>query len=420
MRTFALLICFASLALPPSLQATTIEEAVSQALERHESGRAADARAQAAAARVGRARSLLLPSLRAEGVWTRHGDAVSNRDEGAEGRLSASQTLFSARAFPMLAAALSTREAARLEAAETRRGIAFATAGAFLDALATQELAAAASRRHQLARQAEDEIRVRFAAQLTGSNELSRAELESATAEGEWVRAQGTARVARLALEHWMGNPLQDSLTPPVNLLAEAREEVSALDATQATANRQDLLAMRARLKALRQTAVEPLMRWVPDLSLGASSTMAEGEGVDGARTNWLMNLTLGWPLYDGGMREADRAEQKALARAAELDLTVLERGLRLELESAQALLESARAALVRSRVALDAARRNAHESAELYRRGLARALDVVDANVRLFEAEAEQVRSQAELASAHLGLRQAQGLSPFHKESSR
>lgn len=419
MRTFALLICFVSFALPPSLRATRIEEAVALALDQHESGRAADARALAAAARVGRARALLLPSLRAEGVWTRHGDGVSNRDEGAEGRVSASQTLFSARAFPMLAAAISSREAARLEAAETRRGLAYATAGAFLDALATQELAAAANRRHQLARQAEEEIRVRFAAQLTGSNELSRAELESATAEGEWVRAQGTARVARLALEHWMGRSVPDSLTPPGDLLSEAQKETTILDASQATARRQDLLAMRARLKALRQTAVEPLLRWVPDLSVGASSTMAQGEGLDGARDNWLMNLTLGWPLFDGGMRAADRAEQKALAQAAELDLAALERGLRLEMESAQAMLESARAALVRSRVALDAAHRNARESAELYRRGLARALDVVDANVRLFEAEAEQVRSQAELASAYLGLRQAQGLSPFQKESS-
>jgi outer membrane protein TolC len=150
---------------------------------------------------------------------------------------------------------------------------------------------------------------------------------------------------------------------------------------------------------------------------VSGSTRAAAGEGLDTARDNWTLSLGARWPLFDGGGREADRAERLALSRSAEWQLAGLERGVALELASSQVLLESAQASNGRAIVAVEAARRNAVESAELYRRGLARALDVLDANVQWFEAEAEQVRAGSELAAAFLDYRQAQGLDPFDKE---
>ena len=79
--------------------------------------------------------------------------------------------------------------------------------------------------------------------------------------------------------------------------------------------------------------------------------------------------------------------------------------------------LSSQQASLKMALVALDAAHKNAAEIAELYRQGLSNALQVADANVRLFEAEVEVARQRNGLALALLNLRAAQGLDPFGKE---
>ena len=91
----------------------------------------------------------------------------------------------------------------------------------------------------------------------------------------------------------------------------------------------------------------------------------------------------------------------------------------RLELEVRDGLvsLASQQASLKKALVALDAARKNAAEIAELYRQGLSNALQVADANVSLFEAEVEVARQRNGLALALLNLRAAQGLDPFGKE---
>ncbi|MCJ7485987.1 MAG: TolC family protein, partial [Candidatus Aminicenantes bacterium] len=53
----------------------------------------------------------------------------------------------------------------------------------------------------------------------------------------------------------------------------------------------------------------------------------------------------------------------------------------------------------------------------ELYRQGLASALEVADANVSLFEAEVGLVQERYGLGVAFLNLEAALGLDPFGKE---
>ena len=67
--------------------------------------------------------------------------------------------------------------------------------------------------------------------------------------------------------------------------------------------------------------------------------------------------------------------------------------------------------------MAQDVARKNAAETAELYRQGLASALQVADANVSLFDADVALVRQRFNLGVAFLNLEAALGLDPFGKE---
>jgi outer membrane protein TolC len=131
------------------------------------------------------------------------------------------------------------------------------------------------------------------------------------------------------------------------------------------------------------------------------------------------MGLSVNWSLFDGFNRNADYRQRKALAHLADLDVQAAKRTSRLELENALISLTSQQASIRQAKVALDAADKNARETAELYRQGLSTALQVADANVRLFEAEVALVNVRFGLGVALLNLRAAEGKDPFGQEVS-
>lgn len=425
-RALAALLAVAVAHAASSASALTLDEAVRLALERNERSRAAGETARAAGARVSRARSFLLPDLTVTGDWTRRSQettrtvdgetSVLNSRDGLEGRVTLRQTLFDARAWPLLTQAKRSRDAADLDAAEVRRQLAYETSEVYLAVLTADQVARAASERLDLARRNEREVRIRFDTELVSSNDVSRAELESATAQRELVLAEGDARVARLSLGELLDLDIVDSLAVPEALLRRASEPPLQLESlvTDAAGRRPDIQADRARLAALEASAGEPLMRYVPQLDVNATAWTTNESGFSGRDRDWTLGMGLTWPLFDGGDREATRSERQAMARAAALELRNRERAVATDVAATRVQLESRQASLTQAEVAVRAARRNASEAGELYRRGLIRALEAVDANVQLFEAEVERAGAEFALALAWLDLRAALGLEPL------
>ena len=112
-----------------------------------------------------------------------------------------------------------------------------------------------------------------------------------------------------------------------------------------------------------------------------------------------------------------NKVTNKGLARLADLDLQAATRKVDVEVREALVSLENQRASLKQVTVAHEVAKKNAAETAELYRQGLASALEVADANVSLFEAEVAFVQERYGLGVAFLNLEAALGLDPFGKE---
>ena len=161
----------------------------------------------------------------------------------------------------------------------------------------------------------------------------------------------------------------------------------------------------------------EPSLKWLPSLSLSGQYRYTNEAGLTGKSTTWSAGLALNWSIFDGFMRNGLYKQYNALAHLADLDVQGATRRLALEVRDSLVKLTSQQASLNKAQVAMDAARKNAAEIAELYRQGLSNALQVADANVSLFEAEVEVARQRNGLALALLNLRAAQGLDPFGKE---
>lgn len=424
---------FFSLSVSPAGRADeaplTLEEAVRLAVTRNERALASGERLEAAEARVSKARAVFFPDVEVSGAWTHRPyertttvggeQVVVSKYDAFSTTFSAKQVIFDARAFPILKQTRSERDAAMFEAAEQRRIVAFEASAAFLMTLGYEQVAAAADRRVELARQTLADASARFEAQITGSNDVTRAELEVASAEREATRAHNEEQTSRLALANLLVAPVPARLDVPVALLSPP-PELGTSDGDLVETARQlrfDVAAQKKRAEAFLYFSKEPANRFFPSLVGRADGRWTNEAGLSNRNTTWTYGIDLSWSLFDSTISFADTRERKALARASALEAQALERGVELDVKTALANLANARAAVAQAGVALEAARKNASETSTLYREGLANALSAADANQSLFEADVARTRELYTLGAAVLDLYAAQGLDPEGKE---
>ena len=435
-RTIALLLPLA--VLPQLLNAQdgglTLEEAVRTALAKNEQSLAADARLSAADARVARARAFFMPSLNASGAYTRRPEEVTRTINGQRivsqslnalsGAATLNFTLFDSRSIPGLRQVRSEKNAEQASSAESKRLLAFEVSQAFLSSLNAEQVLEASRRRFEYARQNLASAKARYDAGLVSVNDATRAELEFATAEMGVTRIKGETETTYLELGYLLDDPgiAGRTLISPEFLVEAAEDDRIPVDTRIAEAQRRrlDLDALRWHAKAERALLMEPVLRWLPSLNLSSQYRYTNEAGLSGNTTTWNAGLSLNWALFDGFARNADYGEQKALVRVAELNVTSALRRVEIDVRNALVSLSSQRAVLKEAEVARGVAQKNATETTELYRQGLASALEAADANVRLFEAEVALVGQRYGLALAYLNFEAALGLDPFGKEPQR
>jgi outer membrane protein TolC len=405
-----------TLALSPFLsaqQALTIERAVDLALTRNERAAIADTTVEAAEARVRRARTAFLPRFDINGTVGSDIGNGSERDVSTTAQLT--QTLFDARVFPLYRQQRFERDAVRLTADDTKRLLGFDAAATFLSTLSFEQVLLAAERRRTFAQTNLDDVRARFEAGLVSSNDVTRAELELATAVRELAQATGDVQAARVELETLLKTDVDGPLAPPVALLDAADDPPPAQETAiaEAQSRRTDIAARRARVEALRAFADEPNARFFPSVLFSARSRNINDGPVTNRNNEGFVGVSFAWPVFDGGLRGADRAERTANVRGAELALELELRDVERQMRSAAVQLSTEQASLREAAAAVRAAQKNANETNILYREGLASALELADATQRLFEAEVAEVTARYRMALAYLSLREASGAAP-------
>lgn len=427
---FALLFLISFLPVKPArAEALSIEAAVAAAIANNERPQAASERANAAEARVQKARAFFFPTLGADATYTRRAFETVRNDGGTSvvlqkrdaltARTSASQTILDMRAFPIFSQSKSDRDASVLEAAEVRRTVAFEVASAFLRTVGLGQVRQAAERRLELSRQNLADATARFEAQIASSNDVTRAELEMATAEREVTRGKNLEYEATLNLGFLTGTTVDSLARPDAFLLDEVPEKQASLGELEnaALSRRLDLAARQKRIEALHFFAKEPMQRYYPAFTLTGEYKYNNEAGFAGRNTTWALGVNAVWTFFDGLARHADERERLSQARAAQLERDQKVRSLEVEIKAALTAIEDARAAIRQSTVAQAAAKKNAAETTELYRNGLSTAFAVADSAQSLFEAEVTLVSERLNLALAVLSLRSALGFDPFGKD---
>ncbi|MCX6559736.1 MAG: TolC family protein [Candidatus Aminicenantes bacterium] len=409
--------------------AMNLETAIRLALANNERAIKADQNMLVADARLAKAKAVFLPQLSVSGSYTRRpfevARLIGNQNiivqsyNGLSGAANLSMTLFDSKSLPALLGANADLETEGYNTADGKRNLAFEVGTSFLGTLSQDQVLEASRRRMEYAKQSLDAARARFSAGLVSANDVTRAELEFATAEMGVTQVQGQVDSSYLGLGYLMNAPAPSKLTVPDFLLKAVDESIAPVDQliAQAQTRRSDVLALRSKSRSQHALTIEPSLRWLPTLTLNGRYSYTNEAGLTGKNFNWNAGLSMSWSVFDGLTRNGEFSERKALAFQADLDVQAGLRKVDLDVRSAIVSLESQRAGLKKAAVAHDIAVRNAAETAELYRQGLSSALQVADANVRLFEATVDLVRARYGLGLTYLNLESALGLDPLGKE---
>lgn len=389
-------------------------DAIRLTLTRNERAKISDLNVVVAEAAVEKARTGFLPAVTLGGSDSQHAYTTNNNNVGTA-QFIVNQPLLNASLFPLYAQARQLANAQHAQNVDDRRLLAFAAASAFFTVLNAQDVVTAAQRQLDNSRANLADTQARAQAGMSSSNDVTRAEVDLTSAMRELEADHGSLDNAYVQLAFTMNAPVPSSLVPPAATLAAAQKAVGAPDALVRFAldHRPDVQVSKYQAVAAHDFADEPMLRLVPTLGLQAESQV--GTALPGGRWNdETVQATATWNIFDQGVRYADKHSRDAQADIAELNAKLLARNVDAQVRSAAAVLVSAQQAYLVAQNSVNYARQNVDEAAVLYRQGLAKAIELVDANDSRFTAEVNEASAQFAMAQAYLGLRQALGLDPL------
>jgi outer membrane protein TolC len=408
----------------------TLEAAVKRALSNNERSQKAPLRVTVAEGQLERARDSFLPTLSAGASSTWRPDVRAGTNPSSNGTLTLTQPLLSPSSFPQYAQQKHNLESEKWGALQDRRQLAFETAKAFIQALTADNVLASAQRKLAAAQLNLETAQARSQAGLASSNDATKAELQLATSQGQVESAQGNVRKTYIALSYLLAEKIEGPLIAPDNTTraaqsfeqAQRNQVKNALERRSrvlaaAQDRRPDVRSLQERNLGLEASAREPLYRLIPSLNAAGQLRFNPDPLGSEKAVDEQVSLNLSWQIFDAGTRYADRKQRVAQLESARLDEKLLKRSVQNDIELALATLRAARANYKFAEQAAAAARKNAEETKVLYDQGLARAIEVSDANDKQFDADVTQAAAKLSMEQAYLDLRNALGFGPLDEQ---
>jgi outer membrane protein TolC len=216
-----------------------------------------------------------------------------------------------------------------------------------------------------------------------------------------------------VSLEYLLDAEAPSTLRAPGAPLYVGALEVPRLT-SEGVAARPDLFAARASALAATAFAEEPKLRFVPTLGATGQLKVADSQIAGSRYWDTTLVLALSWTIWDAGVRHADEMARVAAADVAHLQAKQLQRKIGADVRTAVASLVAARASLKAAEEGVAEAGKSVDETVVLYKQGLAKAIELVDANLSRFNAEQSLAAAQLAVHQAELDVRAALGLFPL------
>jgi outer membrane protein TolC len=399
----------------PAPERVTFDEAIRRALEKNPDVAAAAQAILRAETLLQQVQTVYRPTLAAS-VTTTVLDAERGFDEFVT--QPRTQSLVGASvSYPVLAASRWAGRAqaqdqirvARLGVGETRRQIALATGQAFLTVIAQQRLVDVNLRARENAQAHVDYARARLQGGAGSRLNELRAAQELATDEVLLEAARLALRRAQEALGVLV------AADAPVDAAAEPAFEVVTTipPAEQWLSQRADVQLFAAQITAAERVHRDSWREWVPTATASFEPQLLTPAGLFQPSRTWRGFLAFSVPIFDGGVRRANKRERQVAVDTARIQLTDVELRARAELRNAQAAIESGERGLSQARLAAQHAEDVLRITDVAFRAGATTNIELIDAQQRARDADTAAAQAEDRVRQARLELLVALGRFP-------
>ncbi|MBU0690759.1 TolC family protein [bacterium] len=301
-------------------------------------------------------------------------------------------------------------KAAKLEWERTRSQVVFDVSKAYADLQKARENLDLMLRMRESVRRHVERARNFYDEGLLVSSELLRAEVHLSEIE-EWVTmANNGASLAEAALNFQMGIPRETA--QQLEPLPDYSKNIGELNEWLAKSEEQrpDLMAARLKVKAGDYEAKAARSSFLPEIGLKARYEFYDDRLFGDNGESWSIMGVARINLFKGGVDRAKWSRNRHEAKANHHDMNRFEEGVRLEVQQAYGDLEAALLRHATASSAMEAGRENARVVEERFNQGIAKMLDLVDAETALRELEVRELSARYDAYVAHFRLKHAAG----------
>ena len=240
--------------------------------------------------------------------------------------------------------------------------------------------------------------------------EITRAKVQLANDRQRLLVAGNQRTSARLHLMRVMGLRLDTELELTDKLAYTPVDAITIEQAkAQALKERPDLKAQQEREANARMAASATKMERLPTLAaFGDYGSI--GTGFDSALPTRTYGVSLRVPVFDGGRRDARRAESASQYRSEKVRTNDLKEQIELDVRLALDGLESAEEQVQVAKEGLELAENELTQARRRYDAGVAISVEVTDAQTRLERARDNQTEALYNYNVARIDLAQATG----------
>jgi outer membrane protein TolC len=240
--------------------------------------------------------------------------------------------------------------------------------------------------------------------------EITRSRVQLANDRQRLLVAENAKRAAGLQLLRAIGLRLDTDLVLTDKLQYIPVDAVTLEQAkAQALHTRPDLEAQQERESTARISADATKMERLPTVA-AFGDYGSSGTWIDNALPTRTVGVSLRVPLFDGGRREARRAESMSQYRAEKVKTNDLKEQIELDVRLALDELRSAEEQVKVAREGLDLAENELAQARRRYDAGVAIGVEVTDAQNRLARARDNQTAALYNYNVGRIDLAQAMG----------
>lgn len=240
--------------------------------------------------------------------------------------------------------------------------------------------------------------------------EVTRAQVQLANDRQRMVVAQNDHERTHLQLLRTLGLRL-DGEVQLTDKLDYKTTDVPAVDAAWKIAkqNRAELRAQEGRQQNASLSYSATKWERLPSVAFFGDYGPS-GTGLDSAFPTRTYGVSVRVPLFDGGRRDARRAEALAQARQEQIRTRDLKDQIELDIRVALEALQSAEAQVATAREGLDLAEKELTQARRRYEAGVTNSIEVTDAQTRLQRARDNQISALFNHDLARIDLNTAMG----------